>query len=309
MPVFVPNLKAKGYLKELNFNLCVVGSRKMRVDDDYGTQNWNIFAPNLTIYGFDADEDACFSANQELKSKPINWQEKHIPIALSNSTGESTLYVTKGVDCSSIYPPNETFLNRFAVLNNHLKLDFSVEIETTTLDNFCQLEKIKNIDFLYLDIQGGELKVLEGAKKILNQSILGVQLEVEFSPLYQNQPLFSDLDPYLRNYGFALFDLNTDHPMCRRPRSISSLYSTQKIGQLLWADALYFRDPLLENAHSVTKNPERILKLACIADIFNYPDYAWELLHYLTVNYPENSQYQFTEILKQSLHNLSNKSR
>lgn len=305
MTVFIQHLKSKNYLEPLHFTLAVIGSRKMRSDDDLGSGIWNILAPNLTIYGFDADEDACEIANQELTSKNIDWQEKHFPLALSDSIGESTLYVTKGVDCTSLYPPNESYLKRFAALNNHIKLDFSIEIETTTLDHFCQEETIENIDFLYIDIQGGELKVLEGAKKILNQSILGIQLEVEFSHLYEDQPLFSDVDTYLRKQGFILFNLMSNHPMSRRPRANSPIYSSQTMGQLLWADALYFRDSLIENAHLVAQKPEQILKLACIADIFNYPDYALELLEYLTLNYGINPQYNFREIIKQSLANLT----
>ena len=305
MPVFLEHLKEKGYLEALNFTLCIVGSRKMRTEDDYGARAWQIFAPNLTIYGFDADEDACTTANNELELRKINWQERHFPVAISDRIGESTLYVTKGVDCSSLYAPNQSYLNRFAALNEYIKLDFSVEIETTTLDDFCQKENLNEIDFLYLDIQGGEFKVLEGATQILNQTILGIQLEVEFSALYINQPLFSDLDSYLRNKGFILFDLMTDHPMCRRPRSASPIYSSQRIGQLLWADALYFRDPLLENAHPVAKNPTKIFKLACLADVLDYPDYALELLQYLTTNYGSDPQYHFANLIRECLAKLA----
>jgi FkbM family methyltransferase len=285
MGILTNKLKEEGLLNELLITLGIVGSRKMRNDDDYGSGIWNIFAPNLTIYGFDADEDACNFANDNLKLRQINWIEKHIPLAISNQKGESTLYVTKGVDCSSLYPPNESYLNRFAAFNEHLKLDFTVDIETTTIDDFCRQENVQEIDFLYLDIQGAELNVIQGATELLKRSILGIQLEVEFSPLYQNQPLFSDVDSYLRTQGFALFDLITDHPMCRRPRLNSLGNFAQNRGQLLWADALYFRDPLGENSHPVTQNYHHILKLACLADIFNYSDYSLELFQYLITKY------------------------
>lgn len=303
MPIFTNKFKENGLLNKLQVTLCIVGSRKMKADDDYGSDIWNVFAPNLTIYGFDADEDACNAANNNLKSRQINWNEKHIPLAISNTIGESTLYVTKGVDCSSLYPPNEFYLNRFAVFNDHFKLDFTVEIETTTLDYFCQAEKLQEIDFLYLDIQGGELNVLEGASEILKESILGIKLEVEFSPLYKNQPLFSDVDTYLRKQGFILFDLITNHPMCRRPRLNFPLDSRQNMGQLLWADALYFRDPLLENPHVTTQNYEKVFKLACFADIFNYSDYSLELFQYLLTKFPQNLPDNYINLIQECLAN------
>lgn len=164
MPLFLPKLKASGHLDQIVITIFNVGSRKIEAEqDNYGDATWGIFAPNLSIYGFDADADACEEANAELETRQINWQEKHIPLGLSNTTGESTLYVTKAPMCSSLYQPNEDYLKRFAGLLELAGVDFTIEIETTTLDDFCQQEGIKEVDFLQIDVQGAELLVLEGA--------------------------------------------------------------------------------------------------------------------------------------------------
>lgn len=293
-------LKEAKYLDSLIFKICIVGSRKMSSQDDYGSGIWNIFAPNLMIYGFDADEDSCVEANENIKQRHLNWQEQHFPFVIAGEKGSRNLYVTKGLDCTSLYLPNEPFLNRLAAFDHHIKLDFIIEVETITLDDFCRDERIEDIDFLYIDVQGAELDVLKGADFLLKKSILGMQLEVEFSPLYQNQPLFADVDKFLKNYQFALFDLITEHPMNRRPRSISPIYSEQKKGQLLWADALYFKDPLSVEALELNYNPQQVFKLACIADIFDYPDYAIELLTFLTTNYGQQEKYNFNSILNKT---------
>ncbi len=57
--------------------------------------------------------------------------------------------------------------------------------------------------------------------------------------------------------------------------------------QLLWAEALYLRDQYQENAPNFLQKQEQILKLACLADILDYPDYALELLKYLEVKYDD----------------------
>lgn len=301
MSVFVKGLKENGRLEHVQMTVCIVGSRKLFSHDDYGSGPWAIFAPNLTIYGFDADADACDAANANLESRQANWTEKHIPLALSNSMGKSTLYVTQWLHCSSLYPPNETYLERISGMNTGFQLNFTMEIETTTLDTFCRAEKINEIDFLQVDVQGADFDVLQGASELLEHSILGVQVEVEFSHLYVNQPLFSDLDVYLRKQGFVLFDLITNSPWCRRPRACSPIYSSARSGQLLWADACYFRDPLIEEANTLMKDPERILKLACLADILDYPDYALELLEYLTIEHGDNPRYNFSHNIIESL--------
>jgi len=300
MSAFVESLKKSGHLDQISMTICNVGSRKITSQDDYGSQGWNLFAPNLTIYGFDADADACDAANEDIEQRQINWTEKHIPLALAKTVGEATLYVTKNPMCCSLYPPNESFINRFAGLSDLVKLDFTVEIETTTLDTFCEAEAIQEIDFLQLDIQGAEIQVMEGAGKILDRSILAVQVEVNFSEIYANQPLFGDVDNYLRNQGFTLFDLAG----ARRPRKDSPIQSTSCAGQLLWGDALYFRDLIREDLDSPLKNPQNILKLAAIADLMNFPDYTVELLQYLTLEYGKNDpNYNFAnniiEVLSQ----------
>jgi FkbM family methyltransferase len=301
MAIFVPILKEYGRLESLHITVCNVGSRKLDANDDYATQGWGVFAPNLTIYGFDADPEACEEANANIglrqENGEVNWTEIHIPIGLGSFTGEAKLYVTKNPMCSSLYPPNEPYLARFSGLPELVNLDFEVDIEVTTLDNFCQTEAINEIDFLQIDVQGADLDVLRGASKILD-SVLAIQIEVEFSHLYKEQPLFADIDTYLRNNGFSLFDLTNS----RRNRTNSPIQSTVHPGQLLWGDAFYLRDLIDQNPHTLPKNLDRIFKLACIADVMNFSDYALELLKYLTVNYGATEPaYNFADIIIASL--------
>jgi hypothetical protein len=150
---------------------------------------------------------------------------------------------------------------------------------------------------LQVDVQGADLNVLQGATKILEKSILAIQIEVEFSHLYQNQPLFADVDTYLQKRDFTLFDLASSY----RVRSRSPICSRVRPGQLLWADAFYFRDLLQEPAIQGSDDPQRLLKLACIADILNFPDYTLELLEYLTLNFGSNRQYNFANAIVESL--------
>lgn len=290
MPFFLPALKRNGFLDRLHITICNVGSRKLADRDNYASQGWRFFAPNLTIYGFDADEDACEAANTELAEQRISWTEKHIPLALSNCIGESTLYVTRHPMCSSLYPPDEAFLARFQDLGSLAGLDFTVTLETTTLDHFCQQERIQNIDFLQIDVQGADLQVLEGATQILN-SVMSVEIEVEFSPLYANQPLFADVDTYLRKQQFSLFDLSTTR--CVRDRS--PIAAPAHPGQLLWGEAFYLRDMLQPSTSA--KDPEQIFKMACIADALEFADYALELLEYLTLNYGNDPAYNFADAI------------
>jgi FkbM family methyltransferase len=301
MAVFLESLKERGYLDPLHMTVGIIGSRKINPEDEYGEKDWQIFAPNLTIYGFDVDSDACEAANAQLEHKGANWTERHIPLALGKSSEERTLYVTHAPMCSSLYQPNEALLKRFAGLQELSGLDFSISIETTTLDQCCRAENIEGIDFLQIDVQGADLDVLQGAINLLSRSVLGVQIEVEFSPLYQKQPLFRDIDQHLDKFGFSLFDLL----LTRLTRARSPIRSLFREGQLLWGDAIYMRDLINEERQSALKTPKQILKLACLADVLQFPDYTLELLEYLTLNYGEDSEFNFKSVIFDSLSKFS----
>ena len=117
----------------------------------------------------------------------------------------------------------------------------------TTLDDFCQSEKITEIDFIQIDTQGAEIQVIEGAANILKQSTLALKVEVEFTKIYENQPLFSDVDLSLRNQNFSFFDFGM---LYRDYRRRGPLISQEHSGQLIWTDAFYFRD-LIEESNDI----------------------------------------------------------
>jgi FkbM family methyltransferase len=307
MTIFLKNLKNKGYLDALSMTVGIVGSRKINAEDEYGEQDWQHFAPNLTIYGFDADQDACEAANIALsENNNVNWIEKHIPLALSNTCGSRTLYVTHEPMCSSLYPPNEALMAKYAGLQEVAGLDFSVEIETTTLDQFCEMENVANIDFLQIDVQGADLDVLEGAIKLLSKSVLGIQIEVEFAELYKGQPLFADIDSFLKRQNFTLLDILPSH----LPRARGLITSQQHPGQILWGEAFYLRDSSLPEAEpDPFQSPENILKLACIADILEFPDYAIELLERLVVMTGNTLYPELPSVIVESLSNLEDLSK
>ncbi|NES77587.1 MULTISPECIES: FkbM family methyltransferase [unclassified Okeania] len=201
-----------------------------------------------------------------------------------------------------MYPPSKSYSDRFIGNSQLIELVSTEEIQTTTLDDFCYSEGISEIDFIQIDTQGAELKILEGAKEIL-KSFLLLKVEVEFTSIYDNQPLFGDVDLYLRKSGFTFLDFETLH---RDSRLRGPTVSQQHPGQLLWTDAFYFQDLIQKSSdeESFNNTPEKLLKLACIADILSFYDVAMETLEWLTWKYGDNPKYNFAnniaEVLSQS---------
>ena len=70
--------------------------------------------------------------------------------ALSATTGKQVLYVSSGASdaCSSLLKPADYFKE------TRITFDTTVEVDTYTLDEWCQKNSIAQIDFMWLDMQG-----------------------------------------------------------------------------------------------------------------------------------------------------------
>ena len=88
-----------------------------------------------------------------------------------------------------------TFFNGFQIFGEVIKTE---KINTKKLDS---LENIGSIDFLKVDAQGSELNIIRNGEKSL-KNCLGMQLEVSYVCLYENQPSFGEIDVYLRGKGY-----------------------------------------------------------------------------------------------------------
>ena len=90
-----------------------------------------------------------------------------------------------------------------------------------------------------MNVQGAELDILQGGRDIINDNILGIQIEVEFKPLYKSQPLFAEIDSDIREkFNFVLFDIKKYYWKYKEGQYIGS-----SKGQVIFTDLLYFRDP------------------------------------------------------------------
>jgi hypothetical protein len=73
------------------------------------------------------------------------------------------------------------------------------------------------------------------------RTTLVIQTEVEFLPMYVGQPLFSEVEMFLRTQGFMLHRFYPAVSRVMRPLLVdNNIYAG--LSQIVWADAIFVRD-------------------------------------------------------------------
>lgn len=224
--------------------------------------------PHARFLGFEPDEQA----HARLARHPPPGHT-YYQMAAGGREEARTLYLTREPACSSLLKPNAGFFGQFTDCAQQIEVLEQRTVETVSLNIFLPGVGVTSCDFLELDTQGTELEILKGADRFLATSIVGLQTEVEFSPIYEDQPLFATVDEYLRGFGFMLFDLSRNrYRRAAMPRDLVTR------GQLLWGDAVYLRD---YRCFTGSTAKEGVLKLCIIAGLLGFHDYALEAWNFV----------------------------
>jgi FkbM family methyltransferase len=82
-----------------------------------------------------------------------------------------------------------------------------VDVETTTVDAFRDRAGLPAIGLVKIDADGGDLMVLEGARRSLAERRIGaVLVELLYVPIFDGQPHAHDIERFLLEAGYWLFD-------------------------------------------------------------------------------------------------------
>lgn len=136
---------------------------------------------------------------------------KLVPFAVSDEEGFSQFYISSGHPENQPIDLDWDFGNKSSSLlmpqekNNPAWLQFNekIEVQSINLVSFFFEKKINEVDFVHIDVQGAELKVLKGAKGFV-KSIKAIWLEVADIEMYKGQPLRTDVEVFMKTNGFYL---------------------------------------------------------------------------------------------------------
>ena len=201
-----------------------------------------------------------------------------LPIALWRDERTLTLNLNRSIGTSSIYLPNRQFLDQFPEAERFDVLE-KLEMPAKTIDDLSSSGQMPQVDFAKIDVQGAELAILQGGRNHLAANLVGLEVEVEFAELYSGQPLFGEVETFVREQlGLELWDLRKTYWKYEQGKTASGPIK----GRLVFGDALFLRPLSGMDAWLVPMTPdaakEKVIMLVVSALTYGYVDYATALL-------------------------------
>jgi FkbM family methyltransferase len=241
-------------------------------------RHYEAFGEDMRVVAFEPNEEECrrLQANGDRRVT-------YLPLGLGGRDESRTLYVTYIPSSSTLFRPNQSFFDRL-IVEKITEVIGEETIRLTTLD--AALKDMGDIDFIKLDAEGAELDIMKASKKVLSApGLLGIFTEIRWHRA-MGTPIFSEVDLFVREFGYELYDLalgRTSRKALPYPLTWDFRHDTRRderimggtaLGQVLGGDALYLRDL----AATPNLKPTKILKMACLMEIFEQCDSAAELL-------------------------------
>ena len=237
------------------------------------------------LVGFEPNEEEINKLNEKHKGKDYIF----LPYFIADGE-EATFYETNWALTGSLYKPNKEYLERYQNFSEPITLVEQHSVKTHKLDN---IQEVSDLDLLKMDVQGAELKILNNAIQKLSQAVV-VQTEVNFVPAYEDIPMFSEVEIFLRQQGFSFHTFNGFGTRALKPLMKNN---NPNLGfkQFLWSDAVFIRSfEMMENL-----SPEKLKKTFLILHYcYNSYDFAYAILTQLAAVSEEDHRASYQEVLE-----------
>ena len=199
-------------------------------DDGFHGILFAFFNPKIEIYAFEPIKGSKKRILKNLKriENFFNIEIKNYKIinsAVSDYNGYTNFYETHYRVGSSLLKPKKK-LNKFWIkskdhliktIGQGIKMKKKYKVKVQTLENLCKTKSIKNINYLHIDAQGNDLRVIDGLKNFRKYVKNGVVEVVKSNKLkmYDNEQSFKDLRKKFKKWKFVITkieEVQKNHP-------------------------------------------------------------------------------------------------
>ena len=156
---------------------------------------------------------------------PISYKQLEANVLETNLNKLHTYNHALGAEDQELFLSPAKSMSKVFPSDMHLDRSQEVKkIQCRSLDDLVDLFTDRHIDLLKIDVEGYELDVLGGAKKIFENQLADViYIEVGFRRDGTQQTYFGDIDNFFQSYGYRIFKIYEqknewiqDSPLLRR---------------------------------------------------------------------------------------------
>jgi FkbM family methyltransferase len=176
-------------------------------NDGSHTQKFLSLFDKATVYSFEPDP----RAQERFKQKVTDERARLFEVALAAVDGSADFYVSGGYpskDWEEVMPKGWDMSGSIRKPVEHRQafpwctFDQKIEVRTQRLDTWCQAENVNFIDFIWADVQGAEVDLIDGGQTALRQTRY---LYTEYSnrELYEGQPRLKTILERLPDFEIA----------------------------------------------------------------------------------------------------------
>jgi FkbM family methyltransferase len=130
--------------------------------------------------------------------------------AIGPVAGSAPIYVTTRDDSSSLLKPGAAQSEIFGVQTERVD-----QITVRRLSDCLSNAELQAPALLKVDVQGGELDVLEGSADLIAR-FDAIYVECSYLQLYEGQPLYADIARWADGHGFRLAGVYNQHVDAQR---------------------------------------------------------------------------------------------
>ena len=163
--------------------------------------------------------------SRDIDYTKINDHKLIIPSVITDEEGvdEVTLFLTNSPHCSSTLQPHIECTMEWAY-GESFKVESSVQVPATTLSKCLKENNINQLNWLKIDSQGTDGRILKSISQELMNSLVVIEAEPGFCDHYKEADDFGVIHNFLLSQGFFLSDMNLQKQERIRAENLNTLY-------------------------------------------------------------------------------------